>query len=47
MPDARLVWFDKCSHAPMVEHPAQFAAAMNAFGEELDRRELNTQDRRR
>ncbi len=39
MPDARLVWFDKCSHAPMVEHPEQFAAAMNAFGEDLDRRD--------
>ncbi|GMV26438.1 MAG: alpha/beta hydrolase [Phycisphaerae bacterium] len=39
LPDARLVWFDECSHAPMFEHPAQFADAMLAFADELDRRE--------
>ncbi len=39
MPNAQLVWFDECSHAPMVEHPSRFGAAMNAFCDELDRRD--------
>lgn len=39
LPDSQLVWFDDCSHAPMVEHPERFGASMNAFCDELDRRE--------
>jgi 2-hydroxy-6-oxonona-2,4-dienedioate hydrolase len=39
LPDAKLVWFDDCSHAPMVEHPNLFARTMNEFADELDRRE--------
>jgi 2-hydroxy-6-oxonona-2,4-dienedioate hydrolase len=38
MADARLVWFDRCGHAPMMEAPAQFAETVLAFTAELDRR---------
>ena len=31
LPDARLVWVDQCGHAPMMEHPAQFNDALDAF----------------
>jgi 2-hydroxy-6-oxonona-2,4-dienedioate hydrolase len=36
--DARIVWFDECGHAPMMERPADFAEAMLAFADELNRR---------
>jgi pimeloyl-ACP methyl ester carboxylesterase len=36
--DARIVWFDQCGHAPMIERPDDFARAMIDFGHELDRR---------
>lgn len=39
IPDSRLVWFEQCGHAPMIEAPEQFAAALVAFVSELDRRE--------
>ena len=38
LPDARLVWFDRCGHVPMVEKPDEFAAAMIRFVDELDKR---------
>jgi 2-hydroxy-6-oxonona-2,4-dienedioate hydrolase len=38
LPDARLVWFDQCGHAPMIEKPAEFARAVIEFTQELDRR---------
>jgi len=34
--DSRLVWFDRCGHAPMVECPEEFSAALAAFVRELD-----------
>lgn len=37
--DARIVWFDSCGHAPMIECPEQFAKALTDFSEELNRRE--------
>lgn len=37
--DCRVVWFDRCGHAPMLEKPAEFAAAMAQFADELDRRD--------
>ncbi len=36
--DARIVWFDKCGHAPMIEKPDLFAQALMDFATELDRR---------
>ncbi|MBL8964995.1 MAG: alpha/beta hydrolase [Phycisphaeraceae bacterium] len=41
LPDARIVWLDECSHAPMVEHPERFGQAMNDFCDELDRRDAS------
>lgn len=38
LPDSRIVWFDRCGHAPMIEKPAEFAEAMIAFADELRRR---------
>lgn len=37
--DARIVWFDKCGHAPMIEKPEEFARAVLRFADELDARE--------
>ncbi len=31
IPDSRIVWFDKCGHAPMLEKPEAFSAALRAF----------------
>jgi 2-hydroxy-6-oxonona-2,4-dienedioate hydrolase len=36
--DPRIVWFDECGHAPMIEKPALFAKALLDFAAELDRR---------
>lgn len=36
--DSRLVWFERCGHAPMIECPDQFARAMVEFNDDLDRR---------
>ncbi len=36
IPDARLVWFDRCGHAPMIECPDRFGAAILAFVNDLD-----------
>jgi len=38
LPDARIVWFDECGHAPMIEKPDAFARAVLDFTAELDRR---------
>jgi 2-hydroxy-6-oxonona-2,4-dienedioate hydrolase len=35
MPNAKLHWLDGCGHAPMIESPVPFAAAMNTFFDEL------------
>ncbi len=40
LPDARIVWFDECGHAPMIEKPEEFAKALLDFAGELDRRGL-------
>lgn len=34
--DSRLVWFDTCGHAPMIEKPELFADAMLEFAEHLE-----------
>lgn len=39
IPDARIVWFDECGHAPMIEKPSEFAQALLTFGAELARRD--------
>ncbi len=39
IPDSRIVWFDNCGHAPMIECPEQFAASLVGFVTEVDRRE--------
>jgi 2-hydroxy-6-oxonona-2,4-dienedioate hydrolase len=36
--DSRVVWFDRCGHAPMIECPDQFSDAINDFITELERR---------
>lgn len=35
---SRLVWFEQCGHAPMIEAPERFAESMVEFLEELDRK---------
>lgn len=35
LPNARLVWFDRCGHAPMIERPGEFAAALLGFAHEV------------
>lgn len=35
---SRLVWFDHCGHAPMIEAAEGFADAMNAFLDDVDAR---------
>jgi len=39
IPDSRIVWFDRCGHAPMIERPEEFGAALLEFADELDQRE--------
>lgn len=39
LPDARIVWFDECGHAPMIERPEAFARAVLEFAGELDQRD--------
>jgi pimeloyl-ACP methyl ester carboxylesterase len=36
--DSRVVWFDNCGHAPMLESPELFGEALCDFMAELDRR---------
>lgn len=36
LPDSRMVWFDECGHAPMMEWPERFAQAMLDFIDERD-----------
>jgi pimeloyl-ACP methyl ester carboxylesterase len=36
--DCRVVWFDRCGHAPMLECPEQFSDALCEFLGELDKR---------
>lgn len=38
LPDARLRWLEECGHAPMIERPSPFAAALREFLAELDDR---------
>ncbi|MCB9844900.1 MAG: alpha/beta hydrolase [Phycisphaeraceae bacterium] len=38
IPDAELVWIERCGHAPMIECPAEFAQGLLEFGEKLSRR---------
>lgn len=35
LPDSRLVWVDKCGHAPMMEHPDEFNVILKEFLEEV------------
>lgn len=34
---SRIVWFDRCGHAPMIECPEEFARALGEFSDELNR----------
>ncbi len=36
--DSRIVWIDRCGHAPMLEKPEEFSHALKAFADDLDRR---------
>lgn len=40
--NSRLVWFDRCGHAPMIECPEQFADALLDFCADLDNRSIAT-----
>lgn len=44
LPDAQLVWFDRCGHVPMIEHPEPFAESVLAFADELDRHDTQQAD---
>ena len=35
IPNSKLVFIDQCGHAPMMEHPKEFAAHLEAFLEEV------------
>lgn len=35
LPNSRLVWFDECGHAPMIERPTDFAREVSRFLDEL------------
>ncbi|MBX3390096.1 MAG: alpha/beta hydrolase [Phycisphaeraceae bacterium] len=37
IPSSRIVWFDRCGHAPMIECPEQFADAMTGFISDIRR----------
>ncbi|MBS0189426.1 MAG: alpha/beta hydrolase [Planctomycetes bacterium] len=37
IPGSRIVWFDRCGHAPMIECPDQFAGALADFVPEIRR----------
>lgn len=37
IPSSRIVWFDRCGHAPMIECPQEFSDAMSAFIPEIRR----------
>lgn len=39
LPDAELVWLDRCGHAPQIEDPAQLAEAIDGFLDRLDARD--------
>lgn len=36
---SRIVWLDRCGHAPMIECPEEFARALGEFSDELNRAE--------
>jgi 2-hydroxy-6-oxonona-2,4-dienedioate hydrolase len=36
--DSRIVWIDRCGHAPMLERPEEFSHALKGFADDLDRR---------
>lgn len=36
IPHSKMVWFDRCGHAPMIEKPDEFAQAMLEFAVELE-----------
>jgi pimeloyl-ACP methyl ester carboxylesterase len=36
IPSSKLVWFDRCGHAPMIECPEEFALALVDFVNSLD-----------
>ncbi len=38
LPDSRIHWIDGCGHAPMIESPEEFTAALNAFLIDLESR---------
>jgi len=40
LPDARVVWVDRCGHTPMLESPDLFADAVLSFADELEGRGL-------
>ncbi len=35
LPNTRIVWFDRCGHVPMIEHPRRFADEVLAFAESV------------
>lgn len=36
LPNAKIVWFERCGHVPMMEHPEAFADSVISFVAELD-----------
>ncbi len=37
LPNSELIWFDKCGHVPMMEHPEQFNMELERFLHQIDK----------
>lgn len=44
IPDTRLIFVDKCGHAPMMEHPQEFNAILASFLQETIRKEVTAEN---
>jgi pimeloyl-ACP methyl ester carboxylesterase len=38
LPNSTLIWFDKCGHVPMMEHPTEFNLELERFLRDIDKK---------